>query len=198
MRGIIFSAVSVHGLIAGVKTQTRRLRGKRAAPLYKVGETLYVKEVLECTKLVRRPTDSEDVATVVYAADRAACPADRWPWRGLTLSPVFMPYGCRRFEIVVGEVREQRLQQVTEVDAWAEGVALYHLLNLDAKAINRAVRIGERGAASARAWYLAAWDAMHGGYVRYVRTGTKSRNHRPTSVAMNPRVDAYTFTTRRV
>jgi hypothetical protein len=193
MRGIIFSAVSVHGLIAGVKTQTRRPRGKRAAPLYKVGETLYVKEVLECTKLVSRPTDSEDVATVVYAADRSACPADRWPRRGLALSPVFMPYGCRRFEITVTEVREQRLQQITEVDAWAEGVALYHLLNLDAKA-NRAVRAVERDAAIGRALYLAAWDAMHGGYVRTAR----SRNPKPASVAMNPRVDAYTFTARRV
>lgn len=184
MRGIIMMAPSVLGLIRGIKLQTRRLPGSRPDAAYRVGETLYVKETVELVALEKQPPldehDDGNVATVVYAADRAPCPADRWPWSRRVLSPLFMPYGLRRFELTVTEVRRQRLQEITEADANAEGIVAWDGLLDDVKIYAAAKRYGGM-ATDSRIWYLTAWDQMHGGRA---------------SARMNPLVDAYTFTVR--
>lgn len=63
-------------------------------------------------------------AHAVFAADREICDfIEAWPWENRThLSAMFMPQGARRFELLVHQVRIERLQDITEEDAFAEGV----------------------------------------------------------------------------
>lgn len=182
-------SASVVGLQCGAKTQTRRLAKKRETPRYKLGETLYVKEAIEWTGSVttRNPIITRDAA--VYQADRARCPLDAWPWTRDVLSAMFMPQGLRRIEVTITEVRRQRLQQITEADAVAEGIAVCLGLLDEVEIYAAAKRFGGM-ATDLRIWYLTAWEDMHGGRDRH-------GNPRPTSARANPLVDAYTFTVRK-
>lgn len=177
MRGIIMQEMSVLGLIRGVKTQTRRLAKDRAAPLYRVGETLYVKEAI-----VRRADRDDGYATADYVADGEPTPLDTWPWSAMTLSPLFLPYGLRRFEVTIAEVRRQRLLEITDEDADAEGIDVMHGWLEDVDICRAAKLVPRCGPEDSRAWYLAAWDTIHKLYA---------------PAASNPLIDAYTFTVAR-
>jgi hypothetical protein len=137
-RPILFSAPMVLAIIAGQKTQTRRLyRARRDdslgdpnGPLWSLpspygspGDLLWVREAIVCQSINKRPPPYEDdVATAVYAADGSPCPLDRWPWQRYRLPGIHMPYGLRRITLEVTDVRAQRLQDISEEDARAEGV----------------------------------------------------------------------------
>lgn len=173
-------SVSVLGLLRCAKTQTRRL-AKRETPLYKLGETLYVKEAVEWTGSVTTVKTGVTRHCAVYQADRAPCPLDAWPWKRDSLSAMFMPQGLRRIEVTVTAVRRQALLEIDLDDAWAEGVVLYDSLGLQSAEIARAAKKLGCCADDPQAWYLAAWDTLH-------------RDH---PAATNPAVDAYTFTVWR-
>lgn len=157
MRGIIFSAPMVRALLAGKKTQTRRIiklpkerdswepstiggdgcfdskgnpvpeqvciwnttTGTIIAPPYGAkGDRLWVRE------RISRSSSFGDQDTAVYDADGSLVPyLDRWPWKGKTLSPIFLPWGCRRMELAVDDIRPERLSAISESDAKAEGVS---------------------------------------------------------------------------
>lgn len=127
-RPIIFSAPMVRALLAGRKTQTRRVLKKqdwpeaimqrfphqKAAVPYLPGDRLWVKEP------VRRSPD-----VWLYEADGEMVP---WPGREelagrkRDASPaMYLPRACSRLTLLVSEVRVQRLKQITNADAIAEG-----------------------------------------------------------------------------
>lgn len=134
-RGILFSVPMVRAILAGTKSQTRRIA--KTAPGYdhmtppmeqcpygKPGDRLWVRETWA-------PLRIDGVGDV--AAYRATCENDCFDALlidGALLSvhvrkwkpSIFMPRLASRITLEVTEVRVQRLQDITEEDAKAEGV----------------------------------------------------------------------------
>lgn len=107
IRPIIFSTTMVKALIAGRKTQTRRLA---TSPLRKceIGDLLYVREGW-------RPVHSADQARgALYMADRTN---DQTLWR----PSIHMPRWASRITLQVNNVRTHRLREISDLDARAEG-----------------------------------------------------------------------------
>ncbi len=200
---ILFSAPMVRALLAGTKTQTRRLfknikdvgEGKyhiwtkgggvfglseldvpKFGPDYlpiKVGDHLWVRERIE----------RANGEAVGYPADGSWLPNDPWQWKRDTLPSIHMPRWASRLTLAVTDVRVERLQDISEADAKAEGLETH--LDGDADDNGRA-RLYEyfRGSDDLE-WdsdpveaYLALWDAING----------------DGAWEANPWVAAYTFT----
>lgn len=139
-RGIIFSAPMVRALLEGRKTQTRRLITPRndAARLlffsdwtdsyildpgnsawrdrahgFAIGDRLYVREACNtdwCDKVIYR-ADGGSARDAGYASEPK--------WR----PSIHMPRWASRLTLTVTDVRVQRLQDISECDAVAEGCA---------------------------------------------------------------------------
>ena len=144
-RPIIFSAPMIRALIDGRKTQTRRvlkdtetrepyvadgvvLWDHPDGPVYRwervpaVGDRLWVREAYAFGWPVnpgeRLPRDEGPDHAVTYRADGQA------PFGGGKWHPsIHMPRWASRLTLVVTDVRVQRLQDISEADARAEGVS---------------------------------------------------------------------------
>jgi len=181
-RGLIFTGESIRAILAGAKTQTRRIvkpqpgtdvepvlrynRPEWPCPYGSPGTRSWARESI---KLLAR-AGRRDLAVYV-ADDSAVLCLTAWPWKVSKLSPIFMPYGCRRLDLVITAVRAQRLHEITEADALAEGVGVAY----------RQDGPGTFARDSARAAYEIAWGEING----------------PHSWAMNPFVWALTFEAAR-
>ena len=184
---IIFSAPMVRALLEGRKTQTRRLAWRPApviaivteghptqevrnpSPWQRVqpGDRLWVRETFAAPALM--PTQ--------YRADPPIrCghwDGERGPWK----PAIHMPRWASRLTLTVTAVRVQRLQEISEDDAQAEGIVsrvapnghvTWHIPDLIC------------GQSPRRAFRLL-WDALHG----------------PTAWEANPEVVALSFTVAR-
>jgi hypothetical protein len=160
---ILFSASMVRAILAGAKTQTRRIvkpqphldtntvecntaesafvpwrlgtytenSGHRtgkpfACPYGGPGDRLWVKEAIR----KEEPADlaHEDGTPIIYskyAVDGAWTVADAWPWKRDVLPSMFMPRGLSRISLEVASVRVERLHDISEPDAKAEGATPY-------------------------------------------------------------------------
>ena len=78
---------------------------------YAVGERLWVREALE----------RANGEATGYPADGTWLPNTPWQWKRDTLPSIFMPRWASRITLEVTEVRVQRLQEISEEDAIAEG-----------------------------------------------------------------------------
>ncbi len=146
---IPFSAPMVRALLDGRKTQTRRvlkpqpdaratfqglerdgkalftigcIYGKRRLP-YAPGDRLYVREAWRCEARYDdlAPRDIPSSAPIYYAADPD--PRDSEPGcAGRYRHARFMPRWASRLTLTVTDVRVQRLADLTDEDAIAEGV----------------------------------------------------------------------------
>lgn len=151
-RPILFSGPMVRALLDGRKTQTRRVikpqppsdarysgihyasdepaswffnspQGPRKVrELYEPGDRLWVREAWRaaCYADSEKPSDLREGARVAYGADHMEQPA---AWGKLRPS-LFMPRWASRLTLIVTDVRVQRLQDISEVDAIREGVTL--------------------------------------------------------------------------
>jgi len=139
---IIFSGPMVRAILDGRKTQTRRVIKPQpfggiwyrpyhheprnwqfatskqglitvywTAP-YAPGDLLWVRERL-------RATGNNQV---VYDADDSVHPDAEWVWKNWTLPSIHCPRGLSRIMLEVTAVKVQRLQDISEDDAKAEGV----------------------------------------------------------------------------
>jgi len=117
-RGILFGVSMVRFILAGTKTQTRRIVspqpdargwcGRR--PFGAPGDRLWVREMWR-----RDP----ETGGIQYAADHDdAARAALRPWR----PSLFMPRAAARLLLEVTRVHMERLQSIAESDALAEGV----------------------------------------------------------------------------
>lgn len=142
-KGIIFSAPMVRALLAGTKTQTRRLatfikphgdfwhlkgagggmvgcddvevglHGEDYAP-YAPGDRLYVRE---SALFWRNSSDNKLCNVAAFRADGYELePGERWT------PSIHMPRWASRLWLTVSEVRVQRLQNISEADCLAEGI----------------------------------------------------------------------------
>jgi hypothetical protein len=145
-RPILFSAPMVRAILDGKKTQTRRVvkmagravdtrsDGTRCVarvtrspqetsftvpcPYGAPGDRLWVKET------IRRVCMVGDKDCAVYVSDGSSVWLDTWPWERGVLSSIHMPRGLSRITLEVTGVRVERLHDITEDDARAEGVTV--------------------------------------------------------------------------
>lgn len=125
-RPIIFSGAMVRALLAGRKTQTRRLASSPLARCV-VGDRLYVREAAAVASIF------SDVVEVRYQAsarqshtefveqvpvEHAAGAKVTWP---AYRPSIHMPRWASRLTLTVTDVRQQPLCSLTEADAAAEG-----------------------------------------------------------------------------
>lgn len=139
-RPIIFSDEMVRATLDGRKTQTRRIVKHKpdkdcpyaennvmaACPYGKPGDRLWVKEtwkpdpswgLTERTK----PTEIEEGTHILYRATIGEHPKAHWQkWR----SCLFMRRWMSRITLEIEAVRVERLQEITDEDAIAEGMPI--------------------------------------------------------------------------
>lgn len=141
-RPIIFSTEMVRALLENRKSQTRRLIKGRDLDLIgsfpvldensidlcrygKVGDKLWVREKIHCydgnvlPKSKPKNFTSLDEHSCNYAADEISFPDIEY---SKVISPIFMPRWCCRIELVLTEVSIERVGDISEADAIAEGV----------------------------------------------------------------------------
>lgn len=136
-RGIIFSKPMVLALLAGIKTQTRRklkfqpaneseLPDPSACPYGHPGGKLWVREAWRTLKAydAKPPGELPRDTPLRYEADRHYSQFEFEP--GRLRQGIFMPRWASRLEFEITQVRLQRLQDITESDAIAEGIQAIH------------------------------------------------------------------------
>lgn len=144
-RPILMSAPMVRAILAGRKTMTRRVIKPLTAYVSRidVGDRLWVRETCRAEEL----PDGHD--GVRYIADDAWSPientqqaSDAWVAlnhyrhsvngkRGQTVPPIHMPRWASRITLTVKEVKVERLQDIGEEDAEAEGARYFPDIPLD-------------------------------------------------------------------
>ena len=137
-RPIIFSAPMVNAILSGRKSMTRRIlkppygtleylgngNWKPICTRFFRGDRLWCREGLVCaTENMGEFASFADV--VCYAEDGSTALRDyqmvKWPWKRETLNARFMPRWASRLTLIVTDVRVQRLQDISNEDAIAEG-----------------------------------------------------------------------------
>lgn len=201
-RPIIFSASMVRALLDGRKTQTRRVlkpqpsgiaQAERIAPKswrifpesdrcsidfkappYAPGDRLWVRETW-CRVSDNPMSEIATLASgdgIAYRAtddDEMSIPPR---WR----SPIFMPRWASRLTLTVTDVRLQRLQEISEADALAEGIQPFGPVF----SVEKADGFTACGT-TARAAFATLWNSLHG----------------PDAWNANPWVAAISFTVQR-
>ena len=194
---IIFSAPMVRALIEGRKTQTRRVlkpqpelidedrvrcveykgqvySGNTRVP-YAPGDRLWVKEAVTWVSAWgwRYRADNDDLSE-----KRQQGEVGRWR------SPIFMPRWASRLTLTVTDVRVQRVQDISEEDAVAEGIEPYAGIDPDCGGYRDYSSPSGGYWLHPRVSFGTLWNTLHG----------------PTPNAAwhaNPWVAAYTFTVQR-
>jgi hypothetical protein len=194
-RPIIFSAEMVRALLGGWKSQTRRIlkpqppewvtrmthegrcgwigsgdgHGTLMHVPYAVGDRLWCREVFAYGWPVegnhQLPECNQEHA-ITYRADGNRPFGSRRRWH----SPIHMPRWASRLTLTVTDVRVQRLQDISEADAIAEGCHVY--------ASSATI---DCDTPDPRQEYRRLWNDLHG----------------PEAWAANPWVAALTFTVHR-
>jgi len=185
-RPIIFSGESVRAIIAGTKNQTRRVaRGlsdeqsairqrfpnQQGCPYGMPGTRLWAREAW---RPVERSTNDGWTA-IEYRADgaigkrywRNADPARQLAARALDpdrhwRSPLFLPRWASRLLLEVDSIRVERLQEISEEDARAEGVTQTFAERFAEFSAEQCLTSGEL--ASSRPYaasYAVAWDELN-------------------------------------
>lgn len=197
-RPIIFSGPMVQALLAGRKSQTRRVLkpqptgpvvyhqtltsgmcvGLEREPPYAPGDRLYVREAhalvpataYRMSQGVVQAIDPEDM-------DRACVYREGWErsqpgkWR----PSIHMPRWASRITLTVTEVRVQRLQEISAADSIAEGVECDTCTAMGQSACRG------RGCFASIEAYRHLWNSLHG----------------PDAWGANPWVVAVSFTVDR-
>lgn len=194
-RPIIFSAPMVRALLAGTKTQTRRLAKRhmvrkmpggffqdfidQPSPWLKVkpGDRLWVREnILQSTKATQDPSGEwrsywTSERTEYLADDPAPMKRFLHPDRMYSAymqsrPAIHMPRTASRLTLTVTEVRVQRLQEISRGDAMDEGCPHPNMA----------------AGPDPRDWFHALWSSLH---------------KPPHDWVSNPEIVALTFTVER-
>jgi len=174
-RPILFSAPMVLAILEDRKTQTRRIvRPEHAklepkerltkCPYGRPGDRLWVRETF-ATLLISRKE-----AVVAY---RASCPKDTFDYVGADGSisrirveqwrpSIFMVRALSRISLEVTDVRTERLHELTEVDALAEGIKPITGPTYFAPGQPTVYEIEGQQFETARRAFAFAWDGING------------------------------------
>lgn len=149
MKGILFKPAMIKAIVDGRKTQTRRVMQNQPTlmdkvygkdfrkdfgarkPRYQVGETVYIKEAWRISEWdneggqfrleYRLGGFSEWLCVTNEVIEKYWLPNIVWPeetWH----SPMMQRADFARYFIQIADVRAERLQEITEEDAEAEGI----------------------------------------------------------------------------
>lgn len=93
-------------------------------PYGQPGDRLWVREAI---RLVpdQEPDDGTGRVLSTYGADGSLTVADAWPWKRSYLPPMHCPRGLSRIDLEITGVRVERLQDISDEDAVAEGTPCY-------------------------------------------------------------------------
>lgn len=170
-RPILFSGAMVRAILGGSKTQTRRIvklgmdscgdpihatDPRLPCPYGQPGDRLWVRETFgifdsEGTEFAGIPKEKPRGFHVVWAADCPAPVTETFRFR----PSIHMPRWASRITLEVTAVRVERLQEISEEDAKAEGVTIQD----DARITSLAIA-GEAGPAQLE--YFALWQSING------------------------------------
>ncbi len=166
-RPLVFSGPMVRAILAGTSTQTRRLV---IPPRVVPGDRLWVRETWAYDLNVDREESPEILAwardhrRVWYRADpgveQTGCGGAPGRWR----PSIYMPRWASRITLELTDVREQRLQDISEEDARAEGMLFLGGIADDFEMAPWADP-GDRERHPwrwARAAFRVAWDGING------------------------------------
>jgi hypothetical protein len=185
-RPILFSAAMVNAILAGTKTQTRRVVDIRDhekttsilwaanAPTLPSGK--YTGWVRDCDAPLYLPLKcpygmpgnrlwvKEAIRHVgggcsEYIADRTPTVADAWPWKPKALPGMSCPRGLSRITLEVTDVRVERVQDISEADALGEGISGPHDVGYPAFRIPDDSKPRYSRAAAA---FESLWDSING------------------------------------
>mgnify|MGYP001298711683 CR=1 FL=1 len=186
IRPILFSGPMVRALLDGRKTQTRRIlnmppydfdaifcddgiwyigdafTGRREHKLpvrYRVGDRLYVREAWHAARSLdnTRPRDIPRDAGIEYAA--TARSYAEIGLKGKLRPSMFLPRWASRLTLFMTDVRVQRLQEISEADAIAEGAEVSRLPGPDGGLM---VATGNPGVyVTPYRWYRQLWDSLN-------------------------------------
>ena len=173
-RPILFSAPMVRALLAGTKTQTRRIvkardlewmdvqQGLREpdnaerCPYGQPGDRLWVREAwrAELTWETTKPSGIPDEAALWYEADDQPRNNGRGTkFKGKLRSSIHMPRDASRITLEITSVHVERLQEIDIADAQAEGVSDTGAFILDGEGNEQGGPIAE---------YAVLWDQING------------------------------------
>lgn len=187
IKPITFSAPMVRALLAGTKTQTRRLVSKpehygcptgdcphsfqhkcNAAmsalvdeiARYKVGDRLYVREAWKTSAIYDRtsPRDLAPGSPIYFVADDRLWSVARYR------QAMHMLRWASRIWLEVTEVRVQRLQDISEADCIAEGPKVKGWADFGALNTLNGIMVETdqpHVSATPRCWYRELWDSLH-------------------------------------
>lgn len=178
-RPIIFSAPMVRAILAETKTQTRRVvkithktpglaaclepfdpaeaRPKVAAELCRYGvpgDRLWVRETWAAYD--QQSINDREREGIFYRANDAKVYDSDGAWR----SSMFMPRWASRITLEVTGIRVQRLQDISEADAIAEGIEQVDKAD-DGKPLWRLYGREPWNTVSARTSYQSLWDSIN-------------------------------------
>ncbi|MGE5944110.1 MAG: hypothetical protein ACM31G_07205 [Flavobacteriales bacterium] len=160
---ILFSTPMVEAFLNDTKTQTRRLNFEA-----EVGDILWVRETFQLTTW-EHPLN-ENYGYIYRASQNGRDWEENnegWTWK----PSIFMPKEACRLFLEVTEKRAEPLQNITEADAIAEGVAKFD----DLEYINYLKPL--QFTPTARASFQSLWQKING----------------TASWQANPEIKAYTF-----
>lgn len=173
-RPILFSGAMVRAILAGKKTQTRRVvkpqpvedppgyliytdrRGLESGTFVKdagwwlncpygdIGDRLWVRETLRCAQDGTWYYAADKAALFVREQDAARAAAWAHHKEGDVCTSIHMHRWASRLTLEIVSVRVERVQDISEADAWAEGVAP-----------------APGGLWSARQSFAALWDSIN-------------------------------------
>ncbi len=186
-RPILFSGPMVRALLAGQKTQTRRLLAPFEVPRFVAGDRLWVREDWRAGVGYdgARARDIAPVSRIWFPADKTVDPR-----AGKTARhSIYMPRWASRLTLTVTEVRVQRLQEISEEDARAEGMHSWQHDELGTlwshsvpgQRVRSTTVVSPAGWERPTSAFLNLWDSLHG----------------RDAWDANPWVVALTFTTER-
>ena len=120
-RPIIMQPESVRAILDGRKTQTRRVNKYSERMQFEVGQKLWVRETwMNAGEQIPGSEDGE-IWYKANESDEYAISCEPKDCRPKWKSPLFMPRWASRINLLVKSVRVERVQNISEKDAIAEG-----------------------------------------------------------------------------
>lgn len=119
---ILFSTPMVEAIIAGRKTQTRRIAKGDKCPYGEPGDILWVRETWQLTTWCH--VSDENYGYIYKASENGRDweeNSEDWTWR----PSIFMPKEACRLRLKITERRRESLHNITWEDAQAEGCTGY-------------------------------------------------------------------------
>jgi hypothetical protein len=170
-RPIIFTAPMVNAILRGEKTQTRRIVKHQfdaitdyrpghdsellaLCPYGKIGDVLWVRETWKSLGIHERLKPSE-----IPVGSDIQYPATYDGWVSKRRPSIFMPRWASRITLRIVNVRAERLQDISEADAYAEGIDTEGCAYLTAEHHKLG---GCSGPSASVCAFQGLWQSIHG------------------------------------